>query len=92
MGSFGEYLESLKYTPEYAMAKGQDRLSDKLYILMISKGITEKDLAQKSGLSESTIDEALGGWGLSLNALYRIADALDYAVKIELMPKERAGE
>lgn len=93
MGSFGEYLESLKYTPEYACAKVESEVTDAIFKQMQAQGVTEKELARRVSITEQEISDILSGdvplFGLEI---VRIAHALNCDLKIELVPKPIPGK
>ena len=89
MGSFSEYLESLKDTPEYAYAKIENEITDAIFRQMQERGVSEEELAAMAYLPKERMSDILTGeMPLVGYALACIAYALDCDVRIELVPKE----
>ena len=90
MGSFGDYLESLRDTPEYIAAGLYDEFTESVWSIRRQKGMKQKDIAEKMGVSPPYLSKQLSGkQKLTISAICKIAHALDCDVKIELVPKER---
>ena len=62
----------------------------KIYILQ--NDIKQKDVAKLIGISENGLSNALKRDNVGLQQMERIAEALDYDLKIELIPKNNAQE
>lgn len=88
MGSFNDYLESLKDTPEYSCAKIEHEITDAIFRQMQECGVTEEELARRVHLPKQDVSDILSGEVSLVNfEIVRIAHALDCDVKIELVPK-----
>ena len=96
MGSFNDYLESLKYTVGYIQAKVQDEFANSVLAQMQRTGISKEDLIAETLMRDEFIDDMLGGNTteplLNIEDICAIACTFDCDVKIELVPKKRAGE
>lgn len=93
MGSFNDYLKSLKDTPEYIAAEIYDEFTESVWRIRRQKGIKQKEIAEKMGVSPSYLSKQLSGrQKLTISAICKIAHALNCDVKIELVPKESAEE
>jgi len=61
--------------------------------LRLAKGLSLKELAERTGSSASAIHRYESGWGrFEIRTLRRLAAALDARLEIRLDPVERAGE
>ena len=89
MGSFSDYLESLKNTPEYMAACISEAFSESVWRIRRRQHMTQKDIAVKAGFRPSYVSEILSGRRkLSVEAVCKIAHALNCDVKFEIVPKE----
>lgn len=93
MGSFNDYLMSLKDTPEYIQAKIDDDITNAIFERMEARGVSEEELSRETQIPPLWIPRILAG-DVSLfdYDLCLIAHALNCDVKVEIVPKERAGE
>lgn len=57
--------------------------------LMARNGVTQAQLAKRLGSTQQTVSRALGGGGISLRTLARLAHALGYSVELNFRPMER---
>jgi transcriptional regulator with XRE-family HTH domain len=60
---------------------------EQIKIICGRKGLTVSDLARKMGITPQGLWQTLKKDNMSLNVLYRIADALDCEVNIEIKEK-----
>ncbi len=55
--------------------------------ILIDKGISQKELASKCGITENNLSNILKRTNVNTDTMYKLADALDCDLKIELVPK-----
>ena len=60
--------------------------------ILIDKGITQKELAQKMGIAENNLSNILKRENIKTDTMQAIADALDCELVIELKPKTKTSE
>ena len=57
----------------------------------ISKNLTQKELAQRTGINQADISKLEHGIrNPSINLLKKLAEGMDMALKIEFVPKQKA--
>ena len=83
-GTFNDYLQSLKNSPEYWEQAPRDDFSDALFMIMNEKNMLQKNVAARAELSPAVICHALNGDSILLKTMCRIAYALGYRVRIRL--------
>lgn len=88
--SSGNLYADLGYkNPEEMQAKM--RLAKELYLIIQSKGMTQKDVANLLGLTQPKISNLLNGHlsGYSIERLTRFLNIFDYDVDIIVKPKPK---
>ena len=60
---------------------------EQIKVICARKGLTISDLARRMGITPQGLWQTLKKDNMSLNVLYRIADALDCEVNIEIKEK-----
>ena len=56
----------------------------------VSQNLTQKQLAERSGINQADISKLENGTrNPSINLLKRLADGMDMALKIEFIPKQK---
>lgn len=87
------FLEEQLKDPEVAVSfyEGLEelRLAVKIAQLREKRGLTQTELAARMHTSAPVISRLERGGKCTLRTLEKLADALDAALKIELVPKER---
>jgi DNA-binding Xre family transcriptional regulator len=89
---FGEALDSdlRKTTPWNTSSPSNIRLGNRLRVMRISHGISEKELSEQLGIDRDDLDlYESGGKRVSANLLLRIAKLLD--VQLEYFFQDTAG-
>lgn len=83
MASFNDYLNSLKHTAEYYAEAAKDEFVNELLRLMSEKGINQKELAGKAGVSPAYVSKVLSGdMNLSIESMSKFTFALDARIEI----------
>lgn len=65
----------------------EKQVGAKINAILKSKNMTQRDLAEKTGISESSISRYISGTGLHVDSLAKIAAALDIDIDIFLDSK-----
>jgi DNA-binding XRE family transcriptional regulator len=83
-----ELLKDPEVFEEYNKLQPLYEIISKLIEIRIKKNVTQKELAQLLGTKQSAISRIENGTYMpSLKLIKRIAEILDYDVKLELVPK-----
>lgn len=88
--SSGNLYADLEYkNPEEMQAKAE--LARELYLIIQSKGMTQKQIAELLGLTQPKVSNLLNGRlsGYSIERLTRFLNILDYDVDIIVKPKPK---
>lgn len=95
MRKFNDYLKEQMQNPEYK--KEYDNLQPEFDIIRAivdartSQNLTQKQLAEKTGIHQADISKLENGTGNpSINLLKRLAEGMDMMLKIEFVPKQKA--
>ncbi|MBQ7776944.1 MAG: helix-turn-helix transcriptional regulator [Lachnospiraceae bacterium] len=93
MKSLNQYKEEQLQNPEFV--KEYEAIQPELDIIRamvdarISRNITQKDLAERTGINQADISKIENGTrNPSLKLLRRLADGMDMVLKIEFVPKQ----
>lgn len=55
--------------------------------MLIDKGISQKELARKCGIADNNLSNILKRSNVNTDTMYKLAEALDCDLKIELVPR-----
>lgn len=93
MSTFNEYVKQQLKDPEFK--KEYDSLAPEFSIIQAiidarrSSGLTQKQLAERSGIAQADISKLENGNGNpSLRTLQRLAVGMGMSIRIEFLPKE----
>jgi DNA-binding XRE family transcriptional regulator len=85
--SLAEHLQDPAVRAEYEALESEFALIRQLIDLRIERGLSQRGLARRAGMQQSSIARLEGGQTASLRTLRRVADALDADVKVTLVPR-----
>lgn len=93
MSDFRKYLDKQMENPEFQKEWEQSEPEYNLINAMIearkSKHITQKQLAERTGIDQSDISKIeTGNANPALSTLKRLADGMDMVLKLEFVPKQ----
>jgi len=63
-------------------------VSEEINTVMLKKGVTRAELAERMGVSRPYVTKLLGGTNVSLQTLSKVASALEYKTCISMIPKD----
>ena len=94
MRTFDDYLaEQMKdeeFRREYESMKPEFDLIRALINARISKNLTQKQLAERTGINQADISKLENGTrNPSIKLLQRLAEGMDMILKIEFVPKQK---
>ena len=97
MSDLQELTDELMQDPEFVKENEaiQPEVNIKIAILdaRINVGMTQKELSQKSGISQADISRLEKGTrNPSINLLKRLAEAMDSTLSIEFIPNKRTAQ
>ena len=72
-----ELLKEFKNDPDYIYEGLKYDLSEQLYKLMVKKGLTKKELAERMGVSPAYVSKIFGADNISLRTVAKVLAALD---------------
>jgi len=72
-----EWLQELKYDPEFIFEGLKTHLAIQLKTIMEKKGIGKKELAERMGVSPSYVTKIFGGENISLKTVAKVLAALE---------------
>lgn len=85
-----EQLKDPKFNEEYNKIQPEMDVIRALVDARISRNLTQKQLAEKTGIHQADISKLENGTrNPSLNLLKRLADGMDMVLKIEFIPKKQ---
>lgn len=85
-----EQLKDPKFNEEYTKIQPEMDVIRALVDARISRNLTQKQLAEKTGIHQADISKLENGTrNPSLNLLKRLADGMDMVLKIEFIPKKQ---
>ncbi len=92
MSDFEKYLEKQLQDPEFQKewdaTEPEYNIINALVSARKSKQLTQKQLAERTGIDQSDISKIeTGNANPALSTLKRLADGLDMVLKLELIPK-----
>ena len=95
MRKFNDFLDEQLQDEEFK--KEYDDIQPELDVIKaivdarISKNLTQKELAQRTGINKADISKLEHGIrNPSINLLKKLAEGMDMALKIEFVPKQKA--
>ena len=89
---FQEYLAELKRSPEFREAWAKYELAHQIVRLRIERGLTQAQLAERVGTTQSSIARLeSGSREPSLSFLRRVVKALGGQVEVNILPEEATG-
>ena len=95
MRKFNDFLDEQLQDEEFK--KEYDDIQPELDVIKaivdarISKNLTQKQLAQRTGINQADISKLEHGIrNPSINLLKKLAEGMDMALKIEFVPKQKA--
>ena len=95
MRKFNDFLDEQLQDEEFK--KEYDDIQPELDVIKaivdarISKNLTQKELAQRTGINQADISKLEHGIrNPSINILKKLAEGMDMALKIEFVPKQKA--
>lgn len=84
-----EKFNTKDFEKQYHRAAAFDRLADELLLLRKKRGITQKELAEKVGTTQAVVSRLENATVKpSMETIIKIAEALDAAVDVLLIPFE----
>lgn len=85
-----EQLRDSKFQKEYESIQPEMDVIRALIDARTSKQLTQKQLAEKTGIHQADISKLENGTrNPSINLLKRLADGMDMVLKIEFVPKQK---
>lgn len=85
-----EQLKDPKFNEEYNKIQPEMDVIRALVDARISQNLTQKQLAEKTGIHQADISKLENGTrNPSLNLLKRLAEGMDMVLKIEFIPKKQ---
>ena len=85
-----EQLENPEFRKEYESIQPEMDVIRALIDARTSKQLTQKQLAEKTGIHQADISKLENGTrNPSINLLKRLADGMDMVLKIEFVPKQK---
>ena len=86
-----EFMQDPEFVKEYEALQPEVNITRAILDARIKAGMTQMELAQKSGISQADISRLEKGTrNPSLNLLKRLAEAMDSTLSIEFIPNKRA--
>lgn len=86
--SLKNLLEKYKTDPEFILEGLKYDLACEIKRIMQEKGVTNKELASRLGVSPAYISKVLGGSNITLKTLARILSALETDAGIRLVERK----
>lgn len=86
-----EQLQDEEFRNEYDEIQPEMDVIKAIVDARISQNLTQKELAQRTGINQADISKLEHGTrNPSINLLKRLAEGMDMALKIEFVPKQKA--
>ena len=86
-----EQLQDEEFKKEYDDIQPELDVIKAIVDARISKNLTQKELAQRTGINQADISKLEHGIrNPSINLLKKLAEGMDMALKIEFVPKQKA--
>lgn len=95
MRTFNDYrkeqLKDEEFRKEYENMQPEFDVIRAIVNARISKNLTQKELAERTGINQADISKLENGTrNPTVNLLKRLAEGMDMALKIEFVPKQKA--
>lgn len=88
---FSEQMQNEEFRREYEEQKPEFDIIRALVDARISQNLTQKELAEKTGIHQADISKLENGTrNPSIKLLKRLAEGMDMMLKIEFVPKHKA--
>lgn len=85
-----EYMEDPEFKKEWDDLESEFNMIQALVDARKSRNMTQKQLAQRTGIDQGDISKIENGNGNpTLNILKRLADGMDMILKLEFVPKAK---
>lgn len=85
-----EQLQDEEFRKEYNDMQPEMDVIKAIINARISKNLTQKELAQRTGINQADISKLEHGTrNPSINLLKKLAEGMDMALKIEFVPKQK---
>ena len=86
-----EQLQDREFKKEWENIQPEMDVIRAIVDARISKNLTQKELAQRTGINQADISKLEHGIrNPSINLLKKLAEGMDMALKIEFVPKQKA--
>ena len=86
-----EQLRDEEFRREYENMQPEFDVIRAIVNARISKNLTQKELAERTGINQADISKLENGTrNPTVNLLKRLAEGMDMALKIEFVPKQKA--
>ncbi len=86
-----EQLQDEEFKKEYNDMQPEMDVIKAIVKARISKNLTQKELAQRTGINQADISKLEHGTrNPSINLLKKLAEGMDMVLKIEFVPKQKA--
>lgn len=86
-----EQLQDEEFKKEYDEIQPEMDVIKAIVDARISQNLTQKELAQRTGINQADISKLEHGTrNPSINLLKRLAEGMDMVLKIEFVPKQKA--
>jgi len=93
MSRFSQLVKKARERDSYWEASAKHEFAMQLLNLLQSENLSQKEFAERAGVSQSQISQILAGsTNLSLKSMLKYALALDCIVKVDVMPRSEAGK
>ena len=86
-----QQMANPEFRAEYEALEPEFALIRQLIDLRIRRGLSQRQLAQRSGMQQPVIARLEGGRTASLRTLKRVAEALDARLEVRLVPRGASG-
>ena len=95
MRKFNDYLDKQlrdeEFRKEYENMQPEFDVIRAMVKARISKNLTQKELAERTGINQADISKLENGTrNPTVNLLKRLAEGMDMVLKIEFVPKQKA--
>jgi len=93
MSRFSELVKKARERDSYWEASAKHEFAMQLLKLLQSENLSQKEFADRAGVSQSQISQILAGsTNLSLKSMLKYALALDCVVKVDVVPRAIAAK
>ena len=86
---FQQELASLEGTPDFELYGLLFDVTEEIYRVLVSRGLTKAQLAERLGTSRAYVTKLLDGHeNMTLKTLVRVANAMEMTVDVRLTPRK----